>query len=108
MAQSPYTMHLDKTIANHTPLSPLSFLARAADVYPEYPSAIYANKTFQWGETRERCTRLGSALQKIGVEKNHTVAIIAPNIPPMMEAHFGVPICGAAVSYTHLTLPTKA
>ena len=98
MAQSPYTMHLDKTIANHTPLSPLSFLARAADVYPEYPSAIYANKTFQWRETRERCTRLGSALQKIGVEKNHTVAIIAPNIPPMMEAHFGVPICGAVLN----------
>ena len=98
MAQSPYTMHLDKTIANHTALSPLSFLSRAADVYPEYPSAIYANQTFQWRETRERCTRLGSALQKIGVEKNHTVAIIAPNIPPMMEAHFGIPLCGAVLN----------
>ncbi len=98
MAINPYHSHLGKNAANHTALSPLSFLDRAADVYPTHSSVIYGEKQFLWQQTRERCTRLGSALSKIGIGKNHTVAIMAPNIPPMYEAHFGVPSCGAVLN----------
>ncbi len=98
MGTSSNQQNLEKNKANYTPLSPLSFLARAADVYPEYPSVIYGHKQYQWRQTRERCTRLGAALQKIGVTKDQTVAIMAPNIPPMYEAHFGVPLCGAVLN----------
>lgn len=98
MATNPYTMNLDKNTANYTALSPLSFLRRAADVYPDYPSVIYGKVEYQWQQTKERCTRLGAALHKIGIEKNQTVAIMAPNTPPMYEAHFGVPLCGAVLN----------
>ena len=98
MAPNPYELNLKKNIANYTPLSPLSFLQRAADVYPEYPSVVYGSVRYTWLQTRERCTRLGAALSKIGIEKNQTVAIMAPNIPAMYEAHFGVPLCGAVLN----------
>jgi len=98
MAHNPYELNLEKNIANYSPLSPLSFLKRAADVYPEYPSVVYGSVRYTWLQTRERCTRLGAALSKIGIEKNHTVAIMAPNIPAMYEAHFGVPLCGAVLN----------
>ena len=98
MANNPYQLHLNKNTANYTALSPLSFLRRAADVYPEHLSVIYGPVQYQWQQTRDRCTRLGSALSKIGVGKNDTVAIMAPNIPPMYEAHFGVPLSGAVLN----------
>ncbi len=98
MAHNPYELNLEKNTANYTALSPLSFLQRAADVYPDYPSVIYDSGQHTWRQTRERCTRLGAALHKIGVTKNQTVAIMAPNIPPMYEAHFGVPLCGAVLN----------
>jgi len=107
MADNPYNSNLDKNIANYTALSPLSFLHRAADVYPEFPSAIYGETQYLWRETRERCTRLGSALKKIGVRKNHTVAVMAPNIPPMFEAHFGIPLCGAVLNTINTRLDAK-
>ena len=100
MAHNPYELNLEKNTANYTSLSPLSFLQRAADVYPEYPSVVYGSVQYTWEQTRERCTRLGAALNNIGIEKNQTVAIMAPNIPAMYEAHFGVPLCGACLLYT--------
>jgi len=98
MAHNPYELNLEKNTANYTPLSPLSFLQRAADVYPEYPSVVYDSVRYTWQQTKERCTRLGSALSKIGIDKNQTVSIMAPNIPAMYEAHFGVPLCGAVLN----------
>jgi len=98
MAHNPYELNLDKNSANYTALSPLSFLQRAADVYPEYPSIVYGPVQYTWQQTKERCTRLGAALSKIGITKNQTVAIMAPNTPPMYEAHFGVPLCGAVLN----------
>lgn len=89
---------LDKNAANHTPLSPLSFLFRAADVYPEYPAVIYGDLQHTWQQTRDRCVQLASALQRIGIQKGDTVAVIAPNIPAMCEAHFGIPLCGAVLN----------
>lgn len=98
MPHNPYELNLEKNTANYTALSPLSFLQRASDVYPEYPSVVYDSVEYNWRQTKERCTRLGSALNKIGIDKNQTVAIMAPNIPPMYEAHFGVPLCGAVLN----------
>jgi len=108
MSDNPYKIALDKNTANYTALSPLSFLARAKDVYPDYPSIVYGTTSYQWQQTSERCARLASALSKIGVEKNQTVAIMAPNIPPMFEAHFGVPMCGAVLNAINTRLDAKS
>ena len=97
-ATNPYQQGLNKNSANYATLSPLSFLARVADIYPEYPSVIYGTTRFQWLQTKQRCTRLASALSKIGVSKDQTVAIMAPNIPAMYEAHFGIPASGAVLN----------
>ena len=98
MAINPYELNLDKTTANYTALSPVSFLQRASDVYPEYTSVVYGSLQCTWQQTNDRCTRLGAALNKIGITRNQTVAIMAPNIPAMYEAHFGVPLCGAVLN----------
>jgi len=93
-----YTSDLDTCPANYTPLSPLSFIDRAADVYPELTAIIHGNQSQNWSETRKRCLQLASALASIGVDSGDTVAIIAPNIPALFEAHFGVPMCGAVLN----------
>ena len=98
MADNPFTTSLDKNPANYTPLTPLSFLDRAAEVYPHYPAIIYQDLTQDWTTTRQRCVLLASALQRIGVDTGDTVAVLAPNIPAMYEAHFGVPMCGAVLN----------
>ena len=108
MVDNPYHSGLDKNTANYTALSPLSFLERAKDVYPEYPSIVYGKTSYQWQQTSERCVRLASALRAIGIEKNQTVAIIAPNIPPMFEAHFGVPMSGAVLNAINTRLDAKS
>jgi fatty-acyl-CoA synthase len=98
VADNPFTTSLDKNPANYTPLTPLSFLDRAAEVYPHYPAIIYQDLTQDWTTTRQRCVLLASALQRIGVDTGDTVAVLAPNIPAMYEAHFGVPMCGAVLN----------
>lgn len=72
MPASPYTIGLDKNAANHAPLSPLSFLERTADVYPQRPSVIHDARRFTWAETYARCRRLASALTARGIGKNDT------------------------------------
>jgi len=89
---------LPQNLANYTPLSPLSFLRRAADVYPELLSVIHGSRRYTWGQTYERCVRLASALSNLGVKSGETVSIIAPNIPETFEAHYGVPMCGAVLN----------
>ena len=93
-----YSKHLDKSAANYTALSPLSFIDRAADVYPEQTAIIHGKLIQTWSETRDRCVKLASALTAIGITTGDTVAIIAPNIPALYEAHFGVPMCGAVLN----------
>ncbi len=85
-------MDFDKNRANFAALTPLSFIFRAADVFPHKPSVIHGDIRHTWGETGERCRRLASALQKRGIVKGDTVAVMAPNVPAMLEAHFGVPM----------------
>jgi fatty-acyl-CoA synthase len=97
-AASMYDVGLDKTQANHAPLTPLTFLERAAYVNPDRVSVVHGAVRFTWKETYARCRRLASALAKHGIGKNDTVSVMLPNTPPMYEAHFGVPMCGAVLN----------
>ena len=105
-----YSTGLEKNEANYTPLTPLTFLDRAAYVYPNRTSVVHGDQRFTWRETYARCRRLASALSRRGIGKNDTVAVMAPNIPAMYEAHFGVPMCGAVLNTlnTRLDAPTLA
>jgi len=93
-----YATDLDKSPANFTTLSPLSFIDRAADVYPGQPAIVHGDVRRNWSETRLRCVKLASALTATGVRRGDTVAVIAPNIPALFEAHFAVPMCGAVLN----------
>ncbi|MGH7058644.1 MAG: AMP-binding protein, partial [Acetobacteraceae bacterium] len=84
--------------ANFAALSPLSFLARTALVYPERTGVICGANRFTWRQTAERCRRLASALAKAGIGAGDTVAALAPNVPPLLEAHFAVPMAGAVLN----------
>ncbi len=93
-----YATGLDKNQANHSPLTPLTFIERAAYIYPNKPSVVHGAERYTWAETYARCRRLASALARRGIGKNDTVAVMAPNTPPMVEAHFGIPMCGAVLN----------
>jgi fatty-acyl-CoA synthase len=95
---TPFALGLEKNPANYVPLSPLSFLRRAADVYPERLAVIHGDQGHTWRQIYARCRRLASALQRRGVEAGDTVAVIAPNVPAMFEAHYGIPMTGAVIN----------
>ncbi|MBO9452579.1 acyl-CoA synthetase [Tropicibacter sp. R16_0] len=105
-----YEQHLDQNRANHTALSPLSYLERTALIYPDYPALVYGDRRQNWLETYARCRRLASALDQRGIGKGDTVSIIAANIPEMYEAHFGIPMTGAVLNAinTRLDAPIVA
>jgi fatty-acyl-CoA synthase len=92
-----YTQNLDKTAANFQPLTPLGFLARAAQVFPDYPAIVHGAQTHNYAEFYERAKRLASALARLGIGKNDTVSVMLPNVPSMLEAKFGVPMAGAVL-----------
>ncbi|ALE57255.1 AMP-binding protein [Paraburkholderia sp. RL17-368-BIF-A] len=98
MSAKAYSRGLEKNPANHVPLTPLTFLDRTADVYPQRTAIIHGEFRQTWATTRERCYRLASALVQLGIEPGDTVSIIAPNTPAMLEAHFGVPLSGAVLN----------
>ncbi|SFT81085.1 AMP-binding protein [Sedimentitalea nanhaiensis] len=89
---------LEKTAANHVPLTPLSALRRAAHVFADEMAVVYGAHRKTYAEHYDRCTRLASALAGMGVEPGDVVATILPNIPAHAEAHFGVPACGAVLN----------
>jgi len=89
---------LDKSAANYVPLSPLSFMRRTADVYPDRAALVYGEQVISWREAYTRARRLASALRMHGIGKNDTVAIMAPNVPAIFDAHFGVPMVGAVLN----------
>ena len=95
---SPYLRDLDKNPANHTALTPLHFLERSARTYPDRIAVVHGSKRTTYAEFYARARRLASALVKRGVAKYDTVALLAPNIPPMLEAHYGVPMSGAVIN----------
>ena len=93
-----FDQHLPRTPANFAPLTPLSFIERTAEVYPERLAIVHGGLRRNWGETYARCRRLASSLRRAGIGKNDTVAVMLPNTPPMVEAHFGVPMAGAVLN----------
>jgi fatty-acyl-CoA synthase len=93
-----WQLGLGKNVANYVPLTPLSFLARTAAVYPERPAIVHGALRRTWREVYARCRRLASALARRGIGRNDVVAIMAPNIPAIYEAHFGVPMAGAVLN----------
>jgi 3-(methylthio)propionyl---CoA ligase len=95
---NPFEFGLDKNAANYVPLSPLSFLRRAAEVYPERLALVHGERRQTWDQTYVRCRRLASALRRSGVGRGDTVAVIAPNVPAMFEAHYGIPMTGAVIN----------
>ena len=129
---SPYDTDLNRNPANFQPLTPLTFLARAAAVYPDHPAIIHGARSFTYRDFYARTRRLASALARRCIKRGDTVAAVLANTPPMLEAHYGVAMAGGVlntintrldaaiiaftldhgdakvpVSYTHLTLPTK-
>src|ERR1700709_1747552 len=103
-AQNQYITGLDKTPANYVPLSPLSFLARSAAVYPDHVSTVYEGRSFTWAETYARCRRFASWLVSRGIGHGDTVAAMLPNIPAMNELHFAVPMAGAVLNALNIRL----
>ncbi len=97
-AHNIYERDLDKTPANFAALTPLQFIERTASVYPDHVALIHGERRQTWAETYARCRRLASALVKVGIGTGDTVAIMAPNIPEMYEAHFGVPMTGGVLN----------
>jgi fatty-acyl-CoA synthase len=89
---------LEKTAANHIPLTPLSHLRRAARVFADHTAVVYGKERFRYSELFERCSRLASALTAHGIAPGDVVATLLPNVPAQVEAHFGVPACGAVLN----------
>ena len=105
-----YDQDLPRNAANFTALSPLSFIERAAEVYPNRLAVVHGPLRRTWGEVYTRCRQLASALARQGVGKGDTVAVMLSNTPPMVEAHFGIPMSGAVLCAlnTRLDAPTIA
>jgi fatty-acyl-CoA synthase len=103
-----YDQGLERNRANYVPLSPLTFIERTASVYPERTAVIHGELRRNWRETYQRCRQLASALTQRGIGKGDTVAVMLPNIPEMLEAHFGVPMIGAVLNTLNVRLDAEA
>jgi fatty-acyl-CoA synthase len=102
-----FDQDLPRNEANFTPLSPLSFIERAAEIYPRRLAVIHGDLRLTWSELYARCRRLAGALVKCGIGKGDTVAVMLPNTPPMVEAHFGVPMAGAVLNAMNTRLDAE-
>ena len=107
-AANPYEQDLDKNPANYAPLTPLSFLERAAYTFPERVAVVHGARRFTWRETYARSRRLASALARRGIGLGDTVAAMLANTPEMYECAFGVPMCGAVVNTLNTRLDAEA
>jgi fatty-acyl-CoA synthase len=99
--------HLQRGAANHAPLTPISFLVRAAAIYPDKPAVIHGDRVFTYAELLTRCRRLASALRARGIGKGDTVSVMAPNVPAMLEAHYGIAMAGAVLNALNFRLDAK-
>ena len=104
---SSYDKNLDKNQANFVPLSPLTFLERTKDIYPNYESTVYESRKYTWKDTYNRCVKFASALDKIGIKTGDTVSIMAFNTPEIFEAHYSIPMVGAVINAINTRLDSK-
>jgi fatty-acyl-CoA synthase len=102
-----FDQDLPRNQANFTPLSPLSFIERTAEVYPQRLAVVHGDLRRNWRELYGRCRQLASALARSGVGKGDTVAVMLPNTPPMVEAHFGIPMAGAVLNAMNTRLDAQ-
>ena len=102
-----FDQDLPRNEANFTPLSPLAFIERAAEVYPQRLAVVHGEFRLTWSELYARCRRLASALARRGIGKGDTVAAMLPNTPPMVEAHFGIPMAGAVLNALNTRLDAE-
>lgn len=107
MAKSVYSEHLGPCAANNVPLTPLGFLERTAQVYPDRIAMIHGKTKRTWREQYARCRQLASVLAKRGIGKEDTVSIMAHNCPAHFEVYFGVPMVGAVISALNTRLDAK-
>src|SRR5690349_12478622 len=104
----PYETGLDRVPANFQPLTPLSFLERAAQVFPRHTAIIHGNQRIDYATFYARSRRLASALARLGIKKGDTVAVMLANTPPMLEAHYGIPMLGAVLNALNTRLDAAA
>ena len=102
-----YETNLDKNDANYVPLTPLSFLERAKDIYPNYEAVVYESRKYTWSEVYKRCVKFASALNKIGIKTGDTVSVLAFNTPEIFEAHYSIPMVGAVINAINTRLDSK-
>ena len=101
---SHYETNLDKNKANYVPLTPLTFLKRATEIYPNYEAIVYEDRSYTWAEVYKRSVKFASALSKIGIKKGDTVSFLAFNTPEIFEAHYSVPMTGAVLNTINIRL----
>jgi len=104
---SHYEKNLNKNDANFVPLTPISFLQRAKDIYPNYEALVYEDRRYTWTDVYKRCIKFASALEKIGIGKGDTVSILAFNTPEIFEAHYSVPMTGGVLNTINIRLDAK-
>ena len=102
-----FSKNLNKNKANYVPLSPLSFISRVKDIYPNYESLIYGQRKYTWLQTYQRCVKFASALNKKGISIGSTVSIIAANTPELFEAHYSVPMTGGVINTINTRLDAE-
>jgi fatty-acyl-CoA synthase len=98
MEKTAYDTDLDRSAANFQPLTPLTFLERAAAVFPDHRAVIHGQRRWTYAEFYARARRLASALAAVGIGRGDTVSVMLANTPAMLEAHYGVPMTGAVLN----------
>jgi len=102
-----YDKNLAKNNANYVPLTPISFLERTKDIYPNYEAVFYKKRIYTWKQVYERCIKFASSLEKHGIKLGDTVSIMAANTPELFEAHYSVPMTGAVLNAINTRLDSK-
>jgi len=102
-----YEQNLEKNKANYVPLTPITFLERAKDIYPNYEAVVYESRKYTWSEVYKRCVKFASALDKIGIKTGDTVSVLAFNTPEIFEAHYSIPMVGAVINAINTRLDSK-
>ena len=103
-----YSQNLERTPANYQPLTPITFLERAASVYPNKTAVIYGSQKYSYSKFYERCRKLASFFNGNGISRGETISVLLANTPSMLEAHYAVPMCGGVLHSINTRLDASA